>query len=294
MPDAAPGWKTMPDRAATRTLKLTLAYDGSAFVGWQRQAEGTSIQGLIEDALSRIEGAPVAVVGAGRTDAGVHACGQVASAGIASSIDLVTLGRALNAILPPDIRVVGVEQVAAGFHARYSARSKTYRYLIVNGPFVTPFERRFAWHVPWRLDVGTMALTATRFEGEHDFAAFRSTGSHVHTSRRHVHRSRLLVNESCQGSSLPCPSEESQPVEQAGRNDAGPWGAAAGGGRIVYEVTATGFLRHMVRTIIGTLGEIGAGRRDVESIDDAFASGDRASAGATAPAHGLCLVRVDY
>ena len=174
-----------------RTLKLTLAYDGTPFVGWQRQAEGVSIQALLEDALSRIEGGSVAVVGAGRTDAGVHACGQVASVRLSSPILPATLGRALNATLPPEIRVTAVEQVASSFHARYSAASKTYRYQIVNGAGPTPFEWRYVWHIPEPLDVERMSAAASLFEGEHDFGAFRGTGSSVKTTIRRVLASRL-------------------------------------------------------------------------------------------------------
>ena len=260
-----------------RTLKLTLAYDGTPFVGWQRQAEGLSIQGLVEEALSRIEGAPVTVVGAGRTDAGVHACGQAASVRLTSVIEVAALRRALNAMLPPEIRVTGVQQVDPSFHARYSAESKTYRYTIVNGPILTPFEWRYAWHVPERLEVARMSAAAPLFEGEHDFAAFRGTGSGVKTTVRRVQCSRL------------------SPV--APGKEWAPWGCAIddrSATRLVYEVTADGFLRHMVRAIVGTLVEIGAGRRELASIERALGSGRRADAGPTAPACGLCLVGVEY
>src|SRR5512142_3347500 len=122
----------MATGSSERTWKLTLAYDGTSLVGWQRQREGLSVQGLLEDALARIDGRPVSAIGAGRTDAGVHACGQVASVRLTTTIDVVTLGRALNAVLPPEVRVTAVEQVSSSFHARYSAVSKTYRYHIVN------------------------------------------------------------------------------------------------------------------------------------------------------------------
>ena len=174
-----------------RTLRLTLAYDGTPLVGWQRQADGASIQGLVEEALTRIEGAPVTVAGAGRTDAGVHARGQVASVRMTAAIPAAALARALNATLPPEIRVVAVDEAAAAFHARYSAASKTYRYQIVNGPVASPFEWRYAWHLCERLDVDRMAAGAAPFEGEHDFAAFRGTGSSVKTTVRRVHSSRF-------------------------------------------------------------------------------------------------------
>jgi tRNA pseudouridine38-40 synthase len=260
-----------------RTLKLTLAYDGTPFVGWQRQAEGLSIQGLVEQALSRIEGGPVTVVGAGRTDAGVHACGQAASVRLTSAIEVAALRRALNAMLPPEIRVTGAQQVDPSFHARYSAESKTYRYTIVNGPVLTPFEWRYAWHVAERLEVARMSAAAPLFEGEHDFAAFRGTGSSVKTTVRRVQGSRL---------SQVAPGKEWAPWDCAIDDRSAT--------RLVYEVTANGFLRHMVRAIVGTLVEIGAGRRELASIERALGSGRRADAGPTAPACGLCLVGVDY
>ncbi len=268
----------MASREPERTIKLTLAYDGTPFVGWQRQAEGTSIQGLIEDALSRIEGAPVAIVGAGRTDAGVHACAQVASARLTRRIEAATLQRALNATLPPEIRVTRVEEAAASFHARYDAVAKTYRYLIVNGPDATPFEWRYAWRVCERLDSARMAAAARLFEGEHDFAAFRGAGSGVKTSVRRVLASCLA----------PVADLRSWP------GSACVDGAGAGAERLAYEVTATGFLRHMVRAIVGTLVEVGAGRRDEASVERALLSGRRGDAGPTAPACGLWLVGVEY
>ncbi len=261
-----------------RALKLTLAYDGTPFVGWQRQGQGTSIQGLLEDALARIEGDAVAVVGAGRTDAGVHAIGQVASCAVGMSHDTATICRALNAMLPPEVRVLSVRDVDALFNARHSATSKTYRYHIVNGPIASPFEWRYAWHVSESLDFDRMQAAAARLEGEHDFAAFRSTGSSVATSRRRVDRSLLFAADP------PCPAPPTkEPAEGFERSR-----------RLVYQVTASGFLRHMVRAIVGTLVEIGAGRRDLASVDRALASGVRTDAGPTAPARGLWLVRVDY
>jgi tRNA pseudouridine38-40 synthase len=261
---------------SVRTLKLTLAYDGTSFVGWQRQAEGSSIQGFLEDALTRIEGTPVAVIGAGRTDAGVHACGQVASARISAALDVATLRRAVNAMLPQDVRVLSVEDVPASFHARYSARSKTYRYVMSTGPVVSPFEWRYCWPLPERIDVGAMSVAAPLFEGVHDFAAFRATGSSVKTSRREVVRSRLDRIDAALTPFGTAP-------------DAGPVGY-----RLAYEVTASGFLRHMVRAMVGTLVEIGMGRAGAACITKALQSGERLDAGPTAPASGLCLVRVDY
>ena len=178
-----------------RNLKLTLAYDGTRLVGWQRQAEGDSVQGLLEDALARFEGAPVTVHGAGRTDAGVHALGQVASAQVTFTHDGATLTRALNAQLPEDVRVLAVEDVSPEFHARFKARSKTYRYQIRHGTIADPFERAYVWHMPERLRVEAMRAAAGVLVGTHDFAAFQSIGTPVRDSVRTVTQSTLTDAE---------------------------------------------------------------------------------------------------
>lgn len=242
-----------------RTLKLTIAYDGTRFVGWQRQAEGLSIQGLIEDALAAITGVAATVHGAGRTDAGVHAQGQVASVRVTSALEPQTLTRAINAHLPPDIRVLSVEDAAEGFHARFSARAKQYRYQIERSAVADPFRRAWTWHLPEPLDVEAMGAAARLLVGTHDFAAFQSAGAVVADTVRTITRSEL-----------------------------------SGGDLLVYEVSGTGFLRHMVRAIVGTLVEVGRGRRLPDSLADLLARGTRADAGPTAPAQGLFLVRVVY
>lgn len=249
-------------RRPMRTLKLTVAYDGTEYVGWQRQGTGVSIQGLLEDALARFEGAPVAVHGAGRTDAGVHALGQVASAQVTVSHPADVLARALNASLPADVRVMSVEDAAEGFHARFSARSKTYRYVIRNAPIVSPFERAHVWHIPERLDRAAMAEGAAALVGSHDFRAFRSVGGAVTSTTRAITRSEFIA--------------DSDPTH------------------LVYEIAGNGFLRHMVRTIIGTLVEVGRRQRAAASVSTLLQGGMRGDAGATAPAQGLFLVRVDY
>ena len=243
-----------------RTLKITLAYDGTRFVGWQRQADGESIQGLLEDALAKFEGAPVSAHGAGRTDAGVHAVGQVASARVTFTHDPGTLTRALNAHLPPEIRIRAVEEAEEGFHARFSATSKTYRYQIRNTPVADPFDRSFVWHLPEPLSLEPMTRAAALFVGTHDFHAFRSMGSEIATSVRTVTRSE--------------------------------WRQRAG--LLTYEICGDGFLRHMVRAIVGTSVEIGRGWRQPEDIQALLTGGTRAEAGPTAPPHGLFLVSVDY
>ena len=263
----------------SRTLKLTISYDGTRFVGWQRQAEGVSIQGLLDEALARFEGAPVDVHGAGRTDAGVHAIGQVASVRMTSAHPVDAVARGLNACLPPDVRVTDVQEAASDFHARFSARSKTYRYLLRNAPIVSPFERAWVWHVPEALDVDAMRAAAGELVGAHDFAAFRSTGGDAGETIRTITRSELVTDVS---RTLPGSARDPGPA----RLDAGTL--------LVYEVSGDGFLRHMVRAIVGTLVEIGRGRRAKASMAALLAGGTRAQAGATAPPHGLFLVRVVY
>ncbi len=244
----------------SRIVKLTLQYDGTEYVGWQRQASGVSIQALLEEALAPLEGAPVTVTGAGRTDAGVHALAQVASVPLTVAVDEDTLQRALNHKLPADVRVVSVERAPDGFHARFAARAKTYEYRIVNGPFLSPFERRYAWHLPHPLNVGAMQAAAAALVGTHDFAAFQGAGGSVKTTERQI--TSLEVDFDSPHLSI--------------------------------VVSADGFLRHMVRTIAGTLVEVGAGRATPAWVAEVLESRDRSRAGPTAPAHGLFLVSVDY
>ena len=172
-------------------FKFTIAYDGTGFVGWQRQRAGTSIQGLLEDALAELDGRPVAVAGAGRTDAGVHALAQVASASLDREVDGATLVRAVNMRLPAAVRVLSAVLVPASFRVRFDARSKTYRYRIWNAEVLSPFDRQYAWHVPVpRLDVDAMTSAALLVEGHHDFIAFQGAGSEAQTTERVVFRSR--------------------------------------------------------------------------------------------------------
>jgi tRNA pseudouridine38-40 synthase len=246
-----------------RTLKLTLQYDGTGYVGWQRQPNGLAIQQVLEDALAPIEGAAVTVHGAGRTDAGVHALGQVASVTLGASLAPATLARALNAVLPADVRVLGIEEPGDGFHARFSAVSKTYEYRIVNAPIVSAFLHRYAWHVVQPLDLDAMRAAAEPLVGRHDFAAFQGAGSSVATTERTV----MDVSwEDGGGYDLP----------------------------LVMQITGDGFLRHMVRNIVGTLVEIGAGRWDPWRLLEILESRARTQAGPTAPPHGLFLTRVTY
>jgi tRNA pseudouridine38-40 synthase len=246
-----------------RNLKLTIQYDGTDFVGWQRQADGVSIQGLLEDALAPIEGGPVTVHGAGRTDAGVHALAQVASVHVANTLEPPTIARALNAVLPADVRILGVEEMDADFHARFSAVSKTYDYRIVNAPLVSAFLHRYVWHVAQPLDIEAMRAAAAPLLGRHDFAGFQAAGSGVATTER-----RILELDIEDGAGFDLP--------------------------MVLRITGDGFLRHMVRNITGTLVEIGAGRWDPWRVLSVLESRDRSHAGPTAPAHGLILMNVTY
>jgi tRNA pseudouridine38-40 synthase len=242
-------------------FKLTIAYDGTEFVGWQRQASGTSIQELLEIACSRLDARAVAVTGAGRTDAGVHACGQVANVSLDRSIDAATIVRALNNHLPAAVRVRDAVEVSSSFHARFDATGKRYRYRIWNEAVMSPFERAYTWHIPGPpLDVAAMASAAICLEGQHDFAAFQTAGAETHTTERTLFLSRVTA--------------------------AGPL--------ITYDVHGNGFLRHMVRGIVGTLVEVGRGRHPTEWIKEVLNSRDRTRAGRTAPAAGLFLVGVEY
>ena len=244
-------------------FKLTLSYDGTTFVGWQRQASGLSIQQVLEDVLAVLDAAPVTVIGAGRTDSGVHALAQVAHLTLTRTIDAPTLMRALNASLPDAIRVTDACEVPPTFHAQFSATRKTYRYRLWNSDVLSPFERPYVWHVlPPPLDREAMAAAARHVEGAHDFVAFQGAGGRTRTTDREIFSSRVT-------------SRPGDPL-------------------ITYEVCGTGFLKYMVRTIVGSLVEVGRGRQRPAWIADAIASKSRAEAGPTAPAQGLFLVRVDY
>jgi tRNA pseudouridine38-40 synthase len=246
--------------------RVTLAYDGTDFAGWQVQARPSgpparTVQGELEAALARLAGgAPVRVAGAGRTDAGVHALGQVASFTLPRAFEPGALQRALNGLLPLDVRVLEAAEAPPGFHARKSARSKLYRYLLDTGAVQLPTRRRLAAHVPWVLAPEAVTEAAALFVGRHDFASLASSGGSVRTTVRTVTRSQAVLQ----------------------------------GGTLTYEVEADGFLRKMVRSMVGALIE--AGRRAVTTSDlrRALAERDRRAWPAPAPACGLTLVRVDY
>jgi tRNA pseudouridine38-40 synthase len=244
-----------------RTLKLTLAYDGTGYAGWQRQVNALAIQQVVEDAFAHFaDGEPPTVSGAGRTDSGVHALGQVASVNVEFEHSASAVMRALNVRLPDAIRIVGAVDAPTGFHARFNAKGKSYRYRISRSPVQSPFDRLFSWHVPWALDLGVMRAAAAQLVGTHDFASFQASGSGITATTRRLDKLDLIET----------------------------------GGELHMIAEGEGFLRQMVRIITGTLVEVGSGQRDAASIPAVLAARNREAAGKTAPAHGLCLVAVRY
>jgi tRNA pseudouridine38-40 synthase len=240
------------------TYKIDICYDGSGYHGWQRQPRKKTIQGNLEKALSKIAKKDIPVIGAGRTDAGVHALAQVASFKASLKLEEDELHRAFNSFLPKDIRIVSLQKVDKDFHARRSARSKIYRYRIFNGKNISPFLIRYALYWPYDLDLEAMKRAAAKFVREDDFTAFSSN--------------RLL-----------------HPVRKVTRSE-----IQKKGEEIIYTVEANGFLRYMVRAMVGTLLEIGRGRRQPNIIDDLFKGGRRTLDSPTAEPQGLCLIEVCY
>jgi len=246
-----------------RTLKITLQYDGGAFCGFQQQRGLRTVQQVLEEGLGQVFGHDVRVTGAGRTDAGVHALGQVVSTTCRGSIPTARIVQAANSVLPDDLALSSAEEVAPGFHARRDAVGKTYRYVFDTSPARSPFRQRYSLYVGRDLDCGAMDEASKRFEGRHDFSAFRATGSSVKTSVRTVTAARVQE--------APCFR-----------------------GCIAFEITADGFLYNMVRIMAGLLLDVGTGRVDVEEVRAIIESRERSRVGATLPAAGLWLVCVQY
>jgi tRNA pseudouridine38-40 synthase len=241
-------------------FRLTLEYDGSNYSGWQLQSGPDSIQARVEAALAQLFGAPLRVYGAGRTDAGVHARGQVAAFHAPRVINAAEVRSALNALLPPDIAVVAAEPVADDFDPRRAAWSRIYEYRILNRDVRSALTFRRAWLVRDRLDLTAMNRAATAFLGEHDFAAFRTLGSGERTTVRRI-------------------------LESAWRRD---------GDTLIYRIEGTAFLRHMVRTMVGVMVAIGRGKLAPEELATLLEARDRARVPAAAPACGLYLMEVRY
>jgi tRNA pseudouridine38-40 synthase len=242
-------------------FRLIVGYDGTAYHGWQRQRADRTIQGEIEKALATMTGKSVSLEGSGRTDAGVHAVGQTASfssdAGLGPDIYL----KGLNSLLPDDILIRACESAGPSFHARYDARSKVYQYRILNRDMPSVMQRHFIWHIRRPLNVEAMQKAASCFVGEHDFKAFEGTGSPRTSTVRHVIHAGVRQTEDS---------------------------------RILFDIEADGFLRYMVRNMVGTLVDVGNGRIQWDDVSGILLSKDRNRAGATAPAKGLFLMKVNY
>ena len=247
-------------------FRFLIQYDGTDFHGWQVQENSRTIQGELERVIGMIEGSEVKVVGSGRTDAGVHAEGQVANVHLNRGFTPEKVRAALNGNLWRDIRIMKAERAPDEFHARFSAKQKTYVYRIINAPVMSPLWRRYAHHEHKPLDVAKMNDAARLFLGEHDWSAFSSANTDAETKVREIRD--FVVTSS--------------------------WDDRAGGALIEFRITANGFLRYMVRSIVGTLIEVGQGVKTSDTIQTAIVSGERSLAGKTAPAQGLTLLRVDY
>jgi tRNA pseudouridine38-40 synthase len=246
-----------------RRIKIQISYDGTDYHGWQVQPGLPTIQGILEQVFGEIEGQAVQVAGSGRTDAGVHALAQVAALTMENPIPLENLRRAANRLLPRDIRVTRVEEASLDFHPRFQAKAKTYEYRIFRGEICAPFERRYVYHHPYRLALDEMTRLAPLIEGEHDFTAFAAADD-----RDALGASKVRT--------IFC----SKLTEE--------------GERLIYRVTGSGFLKHMVRNIVGVLLEIGKGNVDHSAMIERLQPGCAIPAGPTVPARGLFLISVEY
>jgi len=249
-----------------RNLKLILSYDGSEFAGWQVQLDAVTVQSTLASAIGRVTGEKVLPQGSGRTDAGVHALGQAVTFATESAVPTANFVKALNDVLPASVRVLEVEEVAADFHARKSARAKTYRYRIYRAAICPPFLARYVWHYPYPLDEQAMVEAAGCVEGEHDFTSFAAVD--------------------------PERGREGVPVSNLRRIFSSSWLRQAD--EFVYTVSGSGFLHHMVRNLVGTFILVGKGTLQADDVTRILKARNRSTAGATAPASGLYLVAVEY
>jgi tRNA pseudouridine38-40 synthase len=257
--------KDSKDRSM-RNLKMILAYDGSEFSGWQVQPDATTVQGTLASAIGRVTGEKVLPQGSGRTDAGVHALKQVVTFVTQSSVPTENFQKAFNDILPASVRVLEVAEMAAEFHARHSARAKTYRYRIQRAAICPPFLARYVWHYPYPLDENAIAEAAGLVVGEKDFTSFAAVD--------------------------PERGREGEPVSNVRTILSSSW--ERGGEEFIYTVRGSGFLHHMVRNLVGTFILVGKGSLQVQDITRILEARNRSAAGATAPARGLYLVEVGY
>jgi len=279
-----------------RTIKLTLAYDGADFVGWQSQRNGRSVQATLEETIEKITGQRPSTLASGRTDAGVHALGQVVCFRTESRLPPEVLQRALNAELPRSIAVLDAADVHDGFHATHDALRKRYRYVIHDGPVRDVFVRRYAWQlVHGRLDAEAMQRAASALVGTHDFSSFETTGAPRKTSVRTVYDLSVERDSKVAGT-LRVPSAGFSFRSEQGRGGADGSGTlpATLADFVTLEVEANGFLYNMVRTIVGTLVDVGRGARPEAWPAEVLAARDRRRAGRTAPPQGLFLVSVQY
>jgi tRNA pseudouridine38-40 synthase len=260
MKNRKPDNKTGQPATDKRNIRLVLAFDGTAYHGWQTQKDAPTLQGSLAEAITRITGERVTVTGSGRTDAGTHARGLVANFFTESQIIPEQLRRALNSILPQDIRVLSARQTPMNFHSRRDATSKVYRYQIYLGPILMPHLIREFFHFPYSIDIRKMEKAARLFVGEHDFASFAKSNTAPENTIRRILRCDLKKH----------------------------------GHRLLFTVEGNGFLHHMVRNMAGTLLEVGRGSISLESFQELFFKRDRTLAGFTAPAHGLILLKVHY
>lgn len=242
------------------TIALRIEYDGSAYVGWQRQPNGVSLQQRLEEALSQVSGAPINLQSSGRTDAGVHARSMVAHFKVDRPLPLKAYVFGTNSLLPPDIAVCNVQQVNDNFHARFSALRKWYRYHLYLSPQRSPLRARYNWLFRRPLNIDLMHEAARAFIGEHDFSAFRAAGCSARTTRRAISAIDLLVE----------------------------------GKQVYIDIWGSGFLRHMVRLMVGALVQVGEGKRLPADIKRMLNAGCPDSNRLSAPAHGLCLMQVEY
>lgn len=249
-----------------RTLKLTVAYDGAEFYGWQVQPEHMTVQGTLASAIGRITGEKVLPQGSGRTDAGVHALAQVVTFVTESSVPTENFVKALNDILPASVRVLDAAEMPSGFHARHAARAKSYRYRIYRGAICPPFLARYVWHYPYPLNEGAMAQAAAVVVGEKDFTSFAAVDPERGREAKIRSNVRTILSSGW---------------ERAGEE-------------LIYNVKGSGFLHHMVRNLVGTFLLVGRGTLQVDDITRIVEARDRSAAAATAPASGLYLVSVEY